>query len=161
MRKVLLVAVAFVVVLPLAGCLPDNPIWPDGTYVHPQFVTATDSVANPGANACVVGMAWDLTVKAYPFYDYAVDPGSLEEWYNYPGVDIVQESADEADCLTAYWGPRRIYWTCNYARYGLTEYYWSHDPDTMRNFRLCNDCTTNGDLVWLGPYPCNTGPIPL
>jgi hypothetical protein len=156
-RKAVLVAVVFALA-PLAGCLPDNPIWPSGEYVHPQFVTASD------AGPCMVGLAWDWTEKIETVHDwYVQDVDNIEFWFSF-GNGLANETIDTADCWQVFAHPlqtRIVYWTCNETQFGLTVYDWGQDPDSMRTFRACNDCTTSGDLVYLGPFPCNQGPTPL
>jgi hypothetical protein len=145
---------------PLAGCLPYNPIWPDGVYVHPQYVEAND----PGP--CVVGLAWGYTEKIYTITDYYYNhTEDLEFWFSF-GQGLANETVDTADCWRVFAypfaPPRRVFWTCNINRFGLTELPWwldDQNPNDLASWRLCSTCQSTGDAVYLGPWPCNTGPI--
>jgi hypothetical protein len=156
-KRALLLVTVLIASTALAGCLPANPIWPDGPYVHPQFITASDS----GHNQCMIGLASDYADQIDTWAEYEnTDTGNLEFWYGF-GSAVAGTSLDEAGCLQSFWATRTVYWSCDRSKFGLTVYNGSQDPDWLRTFRMCNDCTSTGDVVYLGPYPCNTGPVPL
>lgn len=157
MRKMGLLAVVVVMVASLTACLPPDPIWPDGTYVHPQFITASDS----GHAQCMIGLASDYTDQIDTWAEYAQDDqGILEFWYGF-GSALAGTSLDEAGCLQSFWDQRTVYWSCDEAKFGLTVYDGPQTPEGLQTFRVCYDCTSTGDIVYLGSYPCHTGPIPL
>jgi len=146
MRRLLVVGVVMAL-LPLAGCLPDNPWWPNGIPVHPQFAGGSDqpSVDAQGQalihmSMCVVGLAYDDSVVIDAFDHVAA--GSLEEWYDWLATDLPGRVVTTGDCWQSFYWPRTVYYYCGN---GLRIYYGPQTPDAERAFRLYFLCNSNGD----------------
>jgi hypothetical protein len=145
-----------VALLPLAGCLPDNPHWASGQPVHPQFIGASDR------GPCVAGMAYDLTEKILTYRDAIAEGGDNLEWWFEFGNGLANDSFDTAMCWRAIFGPREIFWTCGLGQvHSFDEVPLQPNPDAYRFFRLCWLCTSDGRATYLGNQHCQGAQIIL
>jgi len=143
MRR-LLVALTVIALLPLAGCLPDNPYWAPNQPVHPQFVSAPlpdDWLLRQAS--CIVGMTWDNYVLIDAWINIGDGDGNLERWYSYVLTEFPTRVASTADCWQAWFGKTGLRWWCggDLHPYPPAPNWNPNDTNLMRGFRLNTYCT--------------------